>query len=149
MLNKLLAFVLIGSSCFADITVEESYKPFDPIVVNCNIDDLPEKSSVLYAWEIPDDVKVIRLNDNSLLHIWAKPGTYNLDCTAVVQFKKDVTVIIPDPNYPTVISKGKLETVTVVEKVEINRFNKTFVYFFIFTVCVKCIASSFILFDRT
>ena len=128
MLYKtLLAFCLLFPSyVLADISVESSYDPHDPIVASCEIEGV-DPNDVIYEWSVnlkPDQYK--SLNNNQCLHIWAPPGTYNMGCTAVMLSKLNVTILLRDPDDPGNITRAKMVDMDVIERIEVKRFTKSF-----------------------
>ena len=90
MLYKIIvAFCcLIPLQAFGDIKINQNFEPHEPIVATCeleNVDDL----DIIYEWTINLDPSQYRyLNNGQCIHIWAKPGTYDIGCTAVIPYKK-------------------------------------------------------------
>jgi len=122
-----LAFCLLfTSTAAADISIKERYKAHEPIIATCQLEDITN-DAVLYDWTVTLDKKQYRpVKNNQELHIWARPGAYRVECTAVIQRKRIVTILVKDPDDPTNITKAKMKDIEIIEKIDIRKFTKDF-----------------------
>lgn len=130
--KSIIAFLLFITPAFGGINVESEYVEHDPIVITCDVDGVSPKD-IIYEWELKPtqknqpNVKYLRLNNNQCLHIWGKPGEYEVECTTIVQHKKQVTILVRDKNNPDDISKATMTDIWVVDKIDVSKDTKIFV----------------------
>ena len=113
---------LLISSAYGGIVLEDNYQPFEPIIITCDVDS--NVDGVVYDWNLSDTVKFVAIDGGKRLHVWAPPGTHDIDCTVVVPKTKTVTILIRDAEYPDDISKAQMKDIIVVEGVNIERFKE-------------------------
>lgn len=126
LLHKTLVwFCLLCTTAFAGINVQDVYDPYEPIEITCEVES-GENTQVIYEWNLPDGLKTKALNGNQKLYGWAGPGTYDVECTTVVQYMAEVETIIRDKDDPTNPAKFKYEIVSFVVKIDVQKYNESF-----------------------
>lgn len=90
----LLFFTLIlfgAGNAMAQIQYETSYKPYEPIILNCDCSAQDDTESVVYLWMIPDPAQSVIIDNGKAAHVWAPPGRYKTTVFAVITNWKDRT----------------------------------------------------------
>jgi hypothetical protein len=120
----ILALCLLSSSVYGGIIVNDSYEAFDPIIATCDVEQADV--DVIYEWQVSENVKFQAVEGGSKLFIWAKPGKHTLDCVAILQFKRTITILVRNPEFPNDPSKAEMKDIVVIEKIQTKRFKKGF-----------------------
>lgn len=123
-LSLLLMFGL-ASPANAQIVAPEESKLGEPIVASIE-SDAPEGAKVVYDWRSGAGVSFLPVDEGRSLHVWAKPGTHRLECTVATQVIRKIVVFVPDPEFPTDVTKAKLQTLEIAESLDVKRHEATF-----------------------
>jgi hypothetical protein len=116
-----LVFLLLTSPLLAQLSVPKEVEPYEPIIVAASITPAPNQETQI-AWRTSDKVKFETLNNGTTLHVWAPPGNHTVEATVATQTYREITVLIPDPNNPTDLTKAKTEKVKIALSFTINRY---------------------------
>lgn len=125
-LLSLSLFFLMSSSLLAQLNIPDRVSPFRPIVAGCSC-IVPPNGAIDIMWRYDSTVFALPVNGDKELHIWTIPGNHWIELTALIKTYRDLKVFVPDPNFPTDPTKAKLETIKVLEKFDIQRYQKDFV----------------------
>jgi hypothetical protein len=113
------------SAAWAQIIVPAESKLGEPIVASVQ-GDTPEGAKVVYDWRSGAGVSFLPVDDGRSLHVWAKPGTHRLEVTVATQVIRKIVVFVPDPEFPTDVTKAKLQTLEIAESLDVKRHEATF-----------------------
>lgn len=119
-----LILCLFTNCSFAGIVCNMEYGSHEPIVLTYEIDG---NNDVIYEWSLDLPKSSYKVLDNGkTIHVWGNPGKYTVNCAAVIQYKKTVTIIIRNPVFPNDIDKARMEDIEVVDSIKIEKDQKTF-----------------------
>lgn len=95
-----------------DIQMESSIVEHRPIIAKLDL-AVDENSEATVTWTASNGVSCIPSGSKFGLHIWAPPGDHWIKAsTTVVKFERR-QVFVPDAQFPTDVSKAKLETLKI------------------------------------
>lgn len=122
---SLLLMVGLAAPAHAQIIAPAESKLGEPIVASVQ-GDAPEGAKVVYDWRSGAGVSFLPVDEGRSLHVWAKPGTHRLECTVATQVIRKIVVFVPDPAFPTDVTKAKLQTLEIAESLDVKRHEATF-----------------------
>ena len=123
-MRTLIACLVLASTCFGQITLNDTYKPHEPIVAGCSC-VIPENCDVQLHWTVDENSAAIEAGKQ--VYIWAPPGKHFVNLLIVKQYFEHIDVFVPNPDSPTDPTKAILKKVKVSKGFETERFERGYV----------------------
>jgi len=121
-----LVWCLLCATAFAQITIPDKVEPYQPIIGGCNC-IIPTNGKAQFMWRTDDKSKSVTSEpDGTKIYIWAPPGSHYCEVTVLTTISKKVLTLIVDPKDPNNKDKWKVEEVEVVDKFDIQRYEKNY-----------------------
>lgn len=124
----ILAAFAVWAQCSAvraQIIVPAESKLGEPIVASVQ-GEASEGAKVVYDWRSGAGVSFLPVDEGRSLHVWAKPGSHRLEVTVATQVIRKIVVFVPDPEFPTDVTKAKLQTLEIAESLDVKRHEAAF-----------------------
>jgi len=76
------ALLLLYCPVLGQITVEPEYQPHQPIVATLTA-QTPDGAQLIARWDISKPAQLVVLDGGLVAHIWAPPGSYEIECEVI------------------------------------------------------------------
>lgn len=123
-MRNLIALLFLVATADAQISVKQSYEPFEPIIVGCNC-VVPDGAEAQFHWTVDEDCQAIETTSNQL-YVWAPPGKHLVSLLVIKQFYEEINVFVPNPDHPEDPTKAILKKVKISNGFETEKYERTY-----------------------
>lgn len=109
----------------AQLNLKSSYEPGEPIRVGCTCNPV-DGVKLTTEWTYSAGLKALDVDDLTK-DVWAKKGTHKVSVKLKMLKTHKLTVFVPDPAFPTDLTKAKLQEIEVFDSYQESTLDGEFV----------------------